>query len=313
MGRRVGGPEFTVVVLGSAIIGALTLYPAGEVRVGSEPLVVHLGDLFGFRAVVLTICGLLVVVAALEIFVAKRAARIAAIGYGLVLLVTTMWVVTVEGVGLLIPRRFMPVTIRRFALGLGATWAPWLVMVVAVVVILACVGVLETLVRRVLRDDDESDAVLALRLGLLVLVAVGVALVGFGRTSSLAVVGWQDRTIDVEPWAIPYVGPGSLIALILLTVAGLAVAGRWHVTPFALLGSGVSWLAATAFGLLYATSSLLVKTGVLEWAARRVGQDDFANNTALTAGSGAVWMFVGAVGAGIGFASLLAATGDLHE
>ncbi len=300
--------DFAVITVVSAAIGALTLYPAGHVRVGAQTHEVHLGDLFGFRFLALVVCALLVVTAGIELLMAKKQARIAATGFAAIMLSTTAWIVTVEGAALLIPARILPATVRRFTLGLGASAGPWFVLVLSLAAALACLGLLEPLVMRIAPQLNETRQQVLARLGPALLTAAGIVALGFGRTLPLATAAWESREVNVESWAISYVGPGSLIAVIVMSLCALAVLARWQVTPLAVIGAGAAWVAATTSGLLAATSSLLVETDIVSWAARRLGQDDFSDALAITGGRGATIMFVGAAAAGLGFAGQLAAT-----
>lgn len=305
MGRSDNLANFIVVALSGILIGALTMRPAGQVRVLSETKTVHLGELFGFRATILTVCLVLIVVAAIELFVRKRRAVVAAIGFGVVLLVTAAWIITVEGVSLLIPRAILPATVRRFTIGLGVDIGPWLVTALCVVAILACLGLLNRVVDRFLRHDGEAVALYAGRVAAFVLAVGGAVLIGFGRSRPLAAVDWSGNHVDVETWALPYIGPGSLLVVMVIGVTAVVAMTGIVTSLLSVVGASAAWLSATVAGLLVATSGLMVETDIIEWAARRVGQDGFADSVNIGGGNGSMLMFLGAVAAGLGFAGLL--------
>lgn len=305
MGRTEHLANFIVVALAGIVIGALTMRPAGQVRVLSETKTVHLGELFGFRALILTFCVVLIVIAAIEFFVLKRRAVVAAIGFGLVLLVTAAWIITVEGVSRLIPRSILPASVRRFTIGLGVDVGPWLVTALCVVAALACLGLLDSVVDRFLRHDGEAAALYAGRVASFVLAVGGAVLLGFGRARPLAVVDWSGNHVDVETWALPYLGPGSLLVVLVIGITAVfAMTGIWT-SILSVVGASAAWFTASVAGLLAATSGLMVETDIVEWAARRLGQDRFADSVAVGGGNGSTLLFLGAIAAGLGFVGLL--------
>jgi hypothetical protein len=297
--------NFIVVAVTGLLIGALTLLPAGEVRVLSETRTVHLGELFGFRAVVFVLCVGLVAVAGLELLVRQRPAVVAAIGFGVVFMMTAMWIVAVEGASRIIPRQILPASVRRFSVGLGVDVGPWLVAALCIVAVLACMGVLEPALRRFRPTGFESSARYVGRFSSFLLAVAGAVLIGVGRTSPLARIAWNEQRVGVETWALPWLGPASLVVVMVVVVATVMAMLDIAAMPLILVGAGAAWLSASVAGLLVATSGLMVETNALVWAAERLGQDSIASSSSLSSGSGGAVLFAGSLIAGVGFVGLL--------
>lgn len=302
--------EVAVVAVGSIVVAALSWLPAGDVRVGETTRSIRFTDLVGVGWVFAAASLGLGLAAVIEAVVLKRRSTVATIGFSALALLTMIWIIAIEGVGRLIPTSLLPKTVRRFAVGLGARPASWFALTLLVVIVLASGGWLVSALKNVPRHANEDSREFAMRIGLVVALVIGAVVVGFSREVPLANVEWVGGKINVDPWAVPYIGPGSLALFFALLVSVAAVTANWRSTAFGVLGAACAWAIAASSALVVATSGLIAESGIVKWAARRIGETDFSDAATVSARPGAAIALIGACIAGVAFAGHLAFVRD---
>jgi hypothetical protein len=297
--------ELAVIAVGGIAIAALSFLPAGEVRVGNADRVIRFTDVLGLGWLVTIACILLAGLAVYEGRVLHRSSTVALSGFVLIGCSIVLAIISIEGVGRMIPRSLLPTTLRRFVVGLGVYPAPWFALAAVALEAMACCGQLSSTIARLERRVDESDRSFLLRGAVILVNLIGIVLIGFGRTVPLAVVTWPGGDVSVDPWALPYLGPGSLILLIVMVLSLTAVITGWKTTAFSTLGAACAWIVAAVSALLVATSGLIARTGMIKWAARRLGESSISESAKISTRSGAFVAFVGGCVAGLAFAAQL--------
>lgn len=300
--------ELGLIVVCSAALSLFSLLPVADVRIGNSTTTLRLTDLLGVGYLLAIIVPLVAALAAFEAMYLKRPAQIAAALFGMLGLWTLMLVITFEGVSRLIPSSLLPPTVRRFAIGLGVRPTVWLSLVLMVTLSLSALGLALPLARRVLRNNSESLGTFLRRLFWGIVTVFGVVLVGFGRSMPLAHVSWGTGglAVDVDTWALPWLGPFSLIVLLVLAVAASCIALGVRPIWSGSAGAGAAWIIAAVSAVVIATSGLTVETGLVQWAASKTHRLGVPGDAQVIQGAGGWLMFVGACLAGIGFAAQLA-------
>jgi hypothetical protein len=153
-----------------------------------------------------------------------------------------LFIVLIELASSLVPDALLPEAVRRLGLTVEPGPGPWLALTV-----------LATLATTLVAGRRRRAGV---RRGLSsALAGRGIAAIAFlGLAAATAALAWlryvpwtnasvAHRTLDVQGWATPWVGPVSLFAVWLM-VAALVIVMLVDATVGALVAAGAAWLAA---------------------------------------------------------------------
>ena len=296
--------ELVVITLGTFALVAMAFAPLGEFRVGDRSTTLSLVDLrsIGYAATVLVV--ILGVVAVIDGYVRHRPSTVAGVGYAVLAVCSAVVILLTEGSNLLIPRSLLPTTIRRFTVALGSGYAPWIAMLLLVLMAFAAVGSLGLLFERLdWRTSGETGGQYALRAMMGVGMLGGALLVAFGRQRPLATVNTPIDNVDVEIWALPFAGPASLVLLIVLIGCSILALLRVRPVIAALVGGAAAWFIGVGSALALATSGLAAKQAILDWVADVTNNDTIAASASIAVGPSAA---LGLWGASIAGGSLAA-------
>jgi hypothetical protein len=294
-----------VFVLATIAFGALCLLPAGQLRVGNDTTTFRMTDLLGLGYFLAAAALVLLIIGVLQMLQGDGLSKAAAWGFAGLTAVTLLSVIAIESIGRLVPRTLLPPTLRRFVLNLGVTAPPWIAVLLCVVATMCSRWGFVAAFRRVGRHDDETSAELTTRLCATAALVGGLLLMAISRNQSIAEVTFSDETIRVEPWAIPYLGPGSLLSLLLMLLATVCVAVRWRLGIACLVGGAVAWLSASVSGLMVATSGLIIESSATKWVIRQVKGADLVGDVDISSSSPPWIAYLGALLVGCAFVAAL--------
>jgi hypothetical protein len=255
-----GRDDFACTCVGACLVGATALLP--WISAGTA------GDPRGWTAVGVPVLGLAVIGLAVAIVVGGFADRSRApngpsaalaaafVGAG----ACGVFILLVEMASSFLPHPLLPRAVQRLGLTVEPGPGPWL----ALTVLLALAVWLAVGRRR--RVEVRGGLVLAL-VGRRFAVAGFVGLVG--ATAALAwlrYVPWTDasvahRTVDVQGWATPWLGPASLFVVWLL-VAALAAVALVDVTLGALIAGCAGWFATLNAALVIIAADAFGSVGL---------------------------------------------------
>lgn len=294
----------------SVAFSALCLLPAGQLRVGNETTTFRMSDLLGLGYFLATAALVLLIIGLLQMLQGDGLSKVASWGFAVLTAVLLLSVIAIESIGRLVPRTLLPPTLRRFVLNLGVTALPWVAVLLCVVATMCCRWGFLAAFRRVGRHDDESTAELVTRLVATACLGGGLLLMAISRNQSIAQVTFSGETIRVEPWAIPYLGPGSLLSLLLMLMATVCVAVRWRLGIACLVGGAVAWLSASVSGLMVATSGLIIESSATQWVIRQVKGADLVGDVDVSSSSPPWIAYLGALLVGVAFVAALTLRDD---
>lgn len=307
---RLNSAIFVVASLGYA---ALVVLPAGELRLGDEVSTFRLTDLLGLGYFLAAAAVILLVLGLLQMASREGSSPIAAWGFWILSGLTMVAVLLVESVGRFIPRTLLPTTLRRFVLNLGVTAVPWVALVLCIVAAISAHWGLSEVLRRIGRSTDESERGFRLRAVASAGLFLGLCILAISRNQAVAEVSFGSRTVEVEPWAIPYLGPGSLLSILLMLFCAVAVAVSWRVGIVGAVGAGLAWVSASVSGLIAATSGLVVESGATRWVFDQLAEVEELKElgqTTLTSSASPWFAYVGALIIGSSFVVALAGAGS---
>lgn len=300
-----------VVAVASVLFAALAWLPIGRVRVGEGESTFSLRDLVGLGYAVSALGVLLGVVAVVQLWRGTSQSVVAGWGFGVLGILTFLSILLIEGVGKLIPRSLLPATLRRFVFNLGVTATPWVAVTLAAAACVASFGRTRSAMSTFERAEHESSGMYFLRAAGVVVALAGIVVMAVSRSAALALVSYPGGQISVETWAIPWVGPGSLLMVVALVLCLMGLVSGRATGIFGAFGAALAWVSAATTGLMVATSGLLVDTGAVEWVIDQLDSAELPDrlsvlqDVTITANSGPVAGYVGTCLAAAGFTAAL--------
>lgn len=237
-------------------------------RVGESGRAVNGWDVPVLGWLVVTVAVALTVLSILRLVRGGGFDRVLFIGFGLVVVVALLSATVIEFIGPLLPVDLLPDSVRRAAFEVGSGEGLW------AAVIIGCIGTVSTSGR--LREAlvpsvsfvsrGTFDPVALTLLGLLMACIVVFAV---SRYMTWVTVSLRGEEHGVPGWALPFIGPLSLVGL-LVSVAGLFLTllrrAIWGVTLTATAALVVT-LMASIFMLV---SQELSDSGLVDGLARRL-------------------------------------------
>lgn len=213
-------------------------------------------------------------------------------------------IAVLELAGVLIPSGILPDTIRRVTVDLGADaglWIGFLGSLVAAVAAAAAQGSLakNAQLRRLAARSTPRVALLAP-----VVLLLAILVLAWLRYEPWIEGGAAGQSVELEGFAVPWVGPLSLVALWLM-VGGLTAMVLTRGQIGAVLAGYAGWLVTFLAGLSILTSEALARAG-LEIAHLHSPQVSFGETRATWAAYAA-----GILAAGAGALSLKAGTEEV--
>jgi hypothetical protein len=298
-----------IVVLGAsaltfAIVSGL---PAGQVRIGSHTASVRYTHLLGAGYIFLALVLLCAAIALVEMFLGRQRSVVGFVGLAMCGVTVLLANVTLEGANALIPERLLPTTIRRFSLGLGASVWAWVAFAALVVMCLSSIAVLRPMAQGFARAPREGDREFRIRLGGTAITVSGIVMLGFARTVPIAQISWLGGSVEADPWALPWIGPLSLVLLLVIVASTVFAAFDQTLVPASLAGGAAGWVVAATSAWFAATSGLVIKSGLISWAVKTTGPLGSQNAVRVSGHAGATLAVVAGSVCGLGFAVQLAA------
>ncbi|HEX8645523.1 MAG TPA: hypothetical protein VF715_01400 [Thermoleophilaceae bacterium] len=169
---------------------------------------------------------------------------------------TAMLIVSIETTAAIVPTDMLPKTVRRLGVDVSAAHGLWIAFAGSSVCAVAAMGLpwerlVDGLRRQSAFSRSRSRVVLAL-----VLLVVATGALGWLRYESWLNASAGGHPMDVEGWAMPWIGPASLVALWLL-VASIAAAMLARLELAALVAAGAGWLVTFVAALAILINSTL--------------------------------------------------------
>lgn len=283
---------------------------AGACCVGSATLAVWLRAGFGTDA--RSFSGIDLPLLALPVGVAAVVAAVAAFLYGVtgrsalrqvgtvaglvVVVLTGLVILAVETVAAVIPDEILPAATRRVTVELSGGAGLWIALAGGVLIVAGARGwrpPFLSVLAATGRGGDMHRALPAIGL------VVAAALFGWLRYQPWVGVSAAGSSDDLAGWSLPWIGPLSLAALLLLGAA-LAAAAAVHLQLAGLLAATGGWLVTLVTGIVAQASSTFAKLRLDELApasARQYGPHvELAPATWIAFGTG---LLAAAAGAGL--------------
>jgi hypothetical protein len=257
---RLVGPDVAVcavVVLGGVLLTLSAAWPWLVVDAAGDSHTVSLTDLPAGLGFLLAGAASLAIIGGA---IAERAAvgcpglEVAGVVAAVVAVLVTVFLVGAETAAAIIPRHVLPVTARRASLDLGTCRGAWLALASALLV----VGATSDRARYRVSGAVERLAAAGpfAAVAFLALCSCDLALVEVREQpwASATVLG---DSLSVEVGALPWVGPLSLVAVWLLSVA-LVVIAAGRRTLGGLISGVAGWLIASLATVTIGAGQLLV-------------------------------------------------------
>lgn len=198
---------------------------------------------------------------------ARDVALLGAVG---VVCVAGVLLVVVECASAIIPNGLLPALVRRYALDLRAGPGLWLALAGGALAAAALSGRLPAATPELSGRVEHG----LLRRPVLALLALVALAAGFGvlRYSPWITATAVGDHYGVGGWALPWVGPLSLLAMLgLIAAAAAALAGRE--TTAALVAAGAGWVITLVAALTIITASTLADVRFADFAPARLRGD----------------------------------------
>lgn len=213
------------------------------------------------RVVLIVIVGLILLGALIEGVILQRwPLSVSAVGGAFVLVVALLMLLLEEIAASMIPTIFVPTSVRRLSVDVYGGAGIWLGALTAVVLIIGSridgggVGIARSLLATVALLPGRLLAMLGATGA-----AVGVA--AWSRYQPWASGSAMTRHVEVPGWSLPFVGPASLVSIMVLGGAALVLVVRRNL-PAALLLAAAGWACSflAAIALLAASTLARVET-----------------------------------------------------
>lgn len=210
----------------------------------------------------------------------------------IVITFTSLFLVVCETVSRLIPSFFVPRTVRRLTVDVGAGQGAWLALLVGLAAAASLSGRLPEWSSRAY--DWWSDVVgdprrLAAYFGLI----TTSILVTCSRYFSWVKTTIAGESRAVPGWAAPFVGPSTLIAVVVTFVGLWIFFTRSPLAGLLVVGVSTSYLAI-AGTISFATTTLFDRSVTADWLVGFIGVVD--PSSSIDRGAGPLWMFLSSIG-----------------
>lgn len=204
---------------------------------------------------------------------------------------TSAYLIVCETISRLIPSFFVPKTVRRLTLDVGAGEGAWLCLPVAAAAILCLSGRLIDVVSRGI--STWSNLVLRpSRIVSYFVLIVSIGLITVSRYMSWISIDTLERDLSVPGWAVPFGGPSTLFAVIAIYISCGVYFFRNKVMGLVLFGLSASFIAIVAT-VCYTTSILADGSFTAEWVVKVY--EDLSVGVDVKRGTGPLVMFLAAV------------------
>jgi hypothetical protein len=251
-----------VAICGASIVTAASiLLPWVRAGLSGTPVVYRGTSLLGLT-VPFVACAVITSVAALVARFGRHpeALSIAALSAGITTAAAAVLIVALETAATLIPSGLLPTTLRRLTIGVSAEVGLWVAFGGALVATAAASRVRLPAALRDLHPPGlpgrprkfEAPTLGPRGLGLLGVLVVVVATVWLRYESWINASAAQEQ-LGLAGWAIPWVGPLSLLATLIL-IAGAAIVLLGRPRGGALMVAGAGWLVSFLAALVIVTS-----------------------------------------------------------
>jgi MFS family permease len=274
-----GGTRTTVVCGAALITAASLLLPWARAGLSGTPVVYRGTSLPGLMVPVLA-GATITLVAALAARFGRRpeALSIAALSAGVTAAAAAVLIVALETAATLIPSGLVPTTMRRLTVGVSAEVGLWVALAAALVATAAASGMHVPAALSVVHDQPGSQRSKTLRLPLVGSRAVGLlgVVLAIVATVWLRYEYWINASasqehIGLAGWAIPWVGPLTLFATLIL-VAGLSTVLLGRSQAGALLVAAAGWLVSFLAALVILISEAFAELRINDLAPKQFRQ-----------------------------------------
>jgi hypothetical protein len=205
--------------------------------------------------------------------------------------VTSAYLIVCETISRLIPSFFIPKTVRRLTLDVGAGEGAWLCLPVAAAAILCLSGRLTDVVSRAI--SSWSDLVLRpSRVVSYLVLIVSIGLMTISRYMPWISIDTLERDLSVPGWAVPFGGPSTLFAVLALYISCGIYFFQNKVIGLVLFGLSASFVAIVAT-VCYTTSIFADGSFTAEWVVKVY--EDLSVGVDVKRGAGPLVMFLAAV------------------
>lgn len=254
----------------TALIGVATTWiasvylPWGSARIGTTRHSWRGIDMPVIGVVALVVAVVTAVVAVVSITRDRETGRPIRLLLGGVATVAFGFIAVVEAVGSLIPTSFIPTSFRRASFDFSSGTGAWMAGVAAVA------GIVVSVAPDRWMDGLIRETPLSARSVAPVGCVVGASLLIFGRYLPWVHASVANGNVQVEGWAIPYLGQWSLAMVFVLLIGLATVPSRFEIGGLVLTGVGLLGLVMPA-AVFASTAGLLLKS--------HIAKDAFAEAT----------------------------------
>ena len=213
----------------------------------------------------------------------------------------SVFLIVCESASRLIPSFIIPKTIRRLTVDVGAGVGAWLCVPVAIIAAVSLSGRLPELTQRAF-EAWSGLVIKPTRVATYFVFASATGLLIGSRYMSWLNIQTLNNEAGIPGWAVPFVGPSTLLALMLIFVGAGVFFLRHQIYGIIIVGLSTSFLA------MIATMSFTIGTFIdgsisASWVARFY--EDLDIGAAVHRGPGALVMFFSSLAITASLASLV--------
>lgn len=213
----------------------------------------------------------------------------------------TVFLIACESASRLIPSFIVPKTIRRLTVDVGAGVGAWLCVPVAIIAALSLSGKLPELTQRAF-EAWSGLIIKPVRAATYFVFASATGLLIGSRYMSWLNIQTLNNEAGIPGWAVPFVGPSTLLAVMLIFVGAGVFFLRHQIYGIIIVGISTSFLAMVAT-LSFTIGTFIDGSVSAAWVARFYEGLDVG--AAVHRGPGALVMFLSSLGITASLASLV--------
>jgi len=213
----------------------------------------------------------------------------------------TVFLIICESASRLIPSFIVPKTIRRFTVDVGAGVGVWLCVPVATIAAVSLSGRLPELTQRSF-EAWNGLVINPIRTAIYCCFVLATGLLVGSRYMPWLNIQTLNNESGIPGWAVPFVGPSTLFALMLIFVGAGVFFLRHQIYGIIIVGLSTSFLAMIAT-MRFTFGTFVDGSISASWVARFY--EDLDMEAAVHRGPGALVMFLSSLGITVSLASLV--------